>query len=90
MGLEARRADTGIYGTNGSTYDWKADGSATTGPALIPQFIPKGNSQMNFSVLISNAGLGYTITVTDPSLSNAAVLSADQTGSVHLDTAYNK
>ena len=67
MGLESRKADGGIYGADGA-YDWKADNSATTGPALIPTFQPKGNSLMNYRVDIANGGLTYTLTVTDPSL----------------------
>ena len=67
MGLEARKADGGIYGAAG-TYDWTADGSATTGPTLIPTFQPNGNSKMNYSVLVANGGLTYILTVTDPSI----------------------
>lgn len=67
MGLEARKADGGIYGAEGS-YEWKTDGSATSGPALIPTFQPTGNSQMNYKVDIAAGGLTYTLTVTDPSI----------------------
>ncbi|MFN7958475.1 MAG: type II secretion system protein [Holophagaceae bacterium] len=67
MGLEARKADGGVYGAPG-TYDWTADGSATTGPALIPTFQPTGSSKMNYSVVVANGGLTYVLTVTDPSI----------------------
>jgi type II secretory pathway pseudopilin PulG len=71
MALESRKADGGVYGTDG-TYDWKADGSATTGPALIPTFQPNGNSKMNYKVVITN-GLTYVLTVYDPSISSTTV-----------------
>lgn len=90
MMLETRRADFGTYGTTGSSYDWKADGSATSGPTLVPQFTPKGNSQMDFNLVVANNGLSYTLTVRDPQLNNATVLTSDQTGTVYLDTIYNK
>jgi len=72
MALESRKADAGIYGTDG-TYDWKADGSATTGPALIPTFQPiNGSSKMNYQVVITN-GVTYVLTVYDPSISATTV-----------------
>jgi prepilin-type N-terminal cleavage/methylation domain-containing protein len=64
MDLEARKADGGVYGTAG-TYDWKADGSATTGPGLIPTFVPSGNSKVNYTLTIDAGGLTYTLTATD-------------------------
>lgn len=67
MSLESRKADAGIYAAAG-TYKWAADGSETTGPALIPTFQPSGASKMNYSVLVANGGLTYTLTVTDPSI----------------------
>jgi len=71
MALESRKADVGVYGVDG-TYDWKADASATTGPALLPTFQPSGNSKMNYRVVITN-GLTYTLTVFDPSISASTV-----------------
>ena len=71
MALESRKADVGVYGVDG-TYDWKADASATTGPALLPTFQPSGNSKMNYRVIITN-GLTYTLTVFDPSISASTV-----------------
>jgi len=68
MGLESRKADSGVYGTTGTTYGWKADGSDATGPALIPTFQPSGNSKMNYSVKVDGGGLTYVLTVTDPSI----------------------
>lgn len=80
MGMEARKADAGIYAAAG-TYDWTADGSATTGPALIPTFQPSGSSKMNYSVVVANGGLTYTLTVTDPSIgSGVTAYQTDQNG----------
>lgn len=66
MGLDAYKAESGVYGVAGTTYDWKADGSATSGPALIPSFQPKGSTSMNYGVAVANQGLTYILTVTDP------------------------
>lgn len=89
MMLESRKAESGIYGAAG-TYEWKKDGSATTGPALIPQFTAQGNSQMDFSVVTANNGLTFVLTVTDPTMANAPVLTGDQTGTITLNPIYNK
>lgn len=61
MGLETRKADIGIYGAAGA-YDWKADGTATSGPTLIPSFQPKGASLMDYKVEIANGGISYVLT----------------------------
>lgn len=79
MGLESRRAENGIYGTAGA-YDWKADGSATTGPLLIPTFNPSGSSRMNYDVVINADGVTYTLTVTAPEYGNAIAYQTDQSG----------
>ena len=67
MGLESLKSDTGIYGA-AAAYDWKADGSAATGPALLPTFTPNGSSKMDYNLVIANGGITYTLTVTDPSI----------------------
>jgi prepilin-type N-terminal cleavage/methylation domain-containing protein len=72
MSLETRKAENGLYAAAG-TYSWAADGSATTGPALIPAFTPQGNSKMNYSVVVDAGGLTYTLTVFDPSISATTV-----------------
>lgn len=77
--LESQKAETGLYGAAGS-YDWKADGSATTGPALVPSFQPAGSSHMDFNLTIPANGITYTLTVTDPSMANAVVYQTDQNG----------
>jgi prepilin-type N-terminal cleavage/methylation domain-containing protein len=80
MSLESRKAENGIYGTAG-TYKWSSVGpTETTGPALIPTFVPKGNSKMNFSLTIGATGATYTLTVTDPSMSDAVAYQTDQSG----------
>lgn len=80
MNLETRRAENGLYGAAG-TYEWAADGSKTTGPALIPAFQPKGATTMNYTLVIGASGITYTLTVNDPSLGSGAVaFQTDQTG----------
>ncbi len=80
MALEARKADVGIYGTDG-TYKWAADNSETSGPALIPTFQPSGNSKMNYQVVIANGGVTYVLTAFDPSISSTTVaFSTNQNG----------
>lgn len=80
MGLEGRRAEVGTYGTAGTTYGWKADGSDASGPALVPSFQPRGNSTMNYSVTIDATGLAYTLIVADPFYSGATAYQTNQTG----------
>ena len=81
MALESRKADNGVYGAVSTTYDWKADGTATTGPALIPTFTPSGSSKMNYSVAVGTSGITYTLTVFDPSISTSTVAyQTNQTG----------
>ena len=80
MGLETRRAETGLYGVPSTTYGWKADGSDATGPALVPTFQPQGASKMNYSVTIGASGVAYELTVTDPSLADATAYKTNQSG----------
>jgi prepilin-type N-terminal cleavage/methylation domain-containing protein len=84
MGLESLKADRGTYGTVAG-YDWRADGSATTGPALLPTFQPSGTSKMNYHLDITGGGLTYTLTVTDPSL--GAGVTAYQTNQLGQELA---
>jgi prepilin-type N-terminal cleavage/methylation domain-containing protein len=72
MSLENLKAETGIYAVKG-TYDWTADGTATTGPALLPAFTPQGNSKMNYDLVVDASGLTYTLTVFDPTISATTV-----------------
>ncbi|WP_243304994.1 type IV pilin protein [Geothrix oryzisoli] len=79
MALENRKAENGLYGTAG-TYSWKADGTRPS-TDIAPSFTPQGNSKMNYTVTITNAGLAYTLTVFDPSLSDTTVAyQMDQSG----------
>ncbi|HJV48864.1 MAG TPA: type II secretion system protein [Geothrix sp.] len=79
MGLESLKADSGIYGAAG-TYDWAADGSATTGPTLLPAFQPTGNTKMNYHLVIAAGGVTYTLDVFDPAHSGARVYGTNQLG----------
>ena len=81
MGLESLKSDTGIYGAVAG-YDWKADGSAASGPALLPTFQPKGSTTMNYHLDIANAGAAYTLTVTDTTQGGANVYITNQLGQV--------
>lgn len=89
MALEARKAENGVYFTGGP-FKWTASGTvpnASVNPA--PNFVPKGNSQMDFSVSVgSTAGVTYNLTVTDPKLSNATILTGDQSGTVTVSSAF--
>jgi type II secretory pathway pseudopilin PulG len=78
MVLETSRSENGIYGTP-ATYTWKADGTRPS-TDIAPNFIPKGNSKMDYSLAITNGGLSYTLTVTDPTLGNATAFQTDQSG----------
>ncbi|WLT30605.1 type IV pilin protein [Geothrix sp. PMB-07] len=88
MALESRKADLGTYGIAG-VYTWKADGSRPS-TDLAPTFIPKGSSQMNYSVTVKADGISYDLSVTDPILNDASVLTANQSGAIALNTVYNK
>lgn len=80
MGMETRRAESGLYGVPGQTYGWKADGSDASGPALIPTFEPKGSSKMNYSITLDASGVAYVLTVTDPNFGNAITYQTNQSG----------
>ena len=88
MALETRKADNGLYGTGGP-YTWTVAAGASDA-TFLPTVSLQGSSKMKYNVAISNGGLAYIITVTDPSMSNASVLSLDQTGKLTLDATYNK
>jgi len=93
--LETRKAETGIYGLGieDKIYTWKKAADDGSGIAFLPQFVPQGNSQMNYSVTIPKAGLTYSITITDfttNTKTEAKVLTADQTGAVKIDSNYIK
>ncbi len=87
MMLEARKSENGIYGAT-ATYTWRANGTRP-GLDLAPSFFPKGNSKMDYTVVLTTA-VTYNLTVTDPALSNGTVLTGDQSGAITLNAAYNK
>lgn len=79
MALEERRATTGTYGPQG-TYEWKADGSATSGSTLLPGFQPQGASKMNYQLVIPAGGVTYTLTAIDPTRGNVTAYQTNQDG----------
>jgi len=86
MALETRKADNGIYGTGGP-YKWTVAAGASDA-TFLPTVSLQGSSKMDYNVAISNGGLAYTISVTDPSRSNANVLTLNQAGALTLDATY--
>lgn len=90
MALETRRAENGLYAASGTSWAWTASGAAPTASAGAPLFSVKGTSKMNYNVAVGANGVAYTITVTDPFVGGAQVLTLNQTGSMALDPAYNK
>lgn len=80
MALETRRAEWGVYGTPGTTFGWKADGSDPSGASVVPAFTPQGGSRMDYSVTLGATGLTYLLTVTDPALGDAVAFQTDQSG----------
>ena len=88
MALETRKADNGIYGTGGP-YTWTVAAGASDA-TFLPTIALQGASKMDYSVVITNGGLGFTITVTDPSMASANVLTLNQAGILTLDSTYNK
>lgn len=77
MMLEGRKAENGLYGTNG-TYIWKADGTRPS-TDIAPAFVPQGNSQMDFTVEIANGGLTYTLSANNKG-GGGLVYQMDQSG----------
>ena len=81
MMLEGQKAENGIYGAAG-TYTWAANGTYVGSSGFLPAFSPKGNTQMNYSLVIAASGLAYTLTVVDPSRSGSpTAYQTDQSGS---------
>jgi type IV pilus assembly protein PilE len=81
MQLEQHKADVGLYGSVGTTYDWT--GSSKPGDATNPApgfLISSRNTQMNYKVVIGSTGLTYTLFVSDRSL-KANVFETNQNGS---------
>jgi prepilin-type N-terminal cleavage/methylation domain-containing protein len=79
MALESRRAENGLYAASGTAWTWTTSGTAPAASAGAPVFSAKGASRMNYSVAVTNGGVGYTITVNDPGL-GANVYTLNQAG----------
>ena len=76
MMLETRKAESAVYGPAG-TYTWTNSGGVPS-PNLAPSFQVKNGSEMNFTVIVGNNGLGYTLTVNDKT--GTKIFQTDQTG----------
>lgn len=88
MQMEARKAEAGVYAASGTTVTWTKGVPSSTG--FFPNFSMKNGTQMNYTLKVTNGGVGYTLTVKDPMTANATVLTSDQTGTITLASAYNK
>jgi len=81
MGLEAVKAENGIYGPAGATATWTPGANPTwTGYTAnpVPGFSIKGSSQMSFVVAVQP--LTYTITVHDGPVGGTSLMTLDQVG----------
>lgn len=77
--------------TAGTSQTWTHTGSyPAAAVSWAPLFTPKGNSLMDYKVEVGPTGTTFLITVTDPSLGGAKVLTIDDKGVLALDTTYNK
>jgi len=74
MQLETLRADAGVYNS--------ADATLTPGTTFLPAF--KSSGSMTYTVKITNSGMAYLITATDPSLttSSKTILTQNHMGTV--------
>jgi prepilin-type N-terminal cleavage/methylation domain-containing protein len=82
MMLEARKADTGTYGTLSTTYTWTSTTAPSASVNPAPNFIVSTkNTGMNYSVAVDATGLAYQLTVTDRALGGANVFVTNQNGS---------
>lgn len=88
MQMEARKAESGIYAASGTTVTWTK--GVPSNASFLPGLSMTNATQMNYSLSVTNGGLGYTITVTDPLASSAQVLTLDQSGAVTMDAGYNR
>lgn len=88
MQMEARKAETGIYAASGTTVTWTK--GVPSNSTFLPNLSLKGGTQMNYSLKVTNGGVGYLITVTDPFAGSAQVLTLDQGGAFTMNATYNK
>lgn len=77
--LEIRKTENGRYGAEG-TYEWKADGTGTSGPTLLPGFAPSNTTKMDIGLRITGNGFTYTLTVTDPTLGGITAYQTNESG----------
>jgi prepilin-type N-terminal cleavage/methylation domain-containing protein len=80
MMMETRRADAGVYGPDGNTYQWTSGVPVGSAATFLPGFQPSGNSKMDYSITIAAGGLAFTTTVLDPSLGGVQAYQTDQNG----------
>ena len=88
MQMESRKAETGIYAASGTAVTWTK--GVPSNSTFLPSFTLKNATQMNYGLKVTNGGVAYQITVTDPQVGSAQVLTLDQSGAVVLSPTYNK
>lgn len=76
MLLEGRKAENGVYGSAG-TYTWMASGSGA--PLGSIAFQTKGNTMMNYTLVVAAGGLTYTLKAEENG-SGKKYFETDQTG----------
>ncbi len=87
MQMESRKAESGIYAASGTTVSW--NNGVPTNSTFLPNLSLKNGTTMNYAITVTNGGVGYTITVTDPKRSGSpTVLTMDQSGGVTLSSTY--
>ena len=88
MQMEAKKAETGLYGSTNATCTWTK--GVPSNSTLVPGVSFKNATQMNMAIKVTSGGLKYTITVTDPSVGSATVLTRTQDGATVLNQNYSK
>ncbi|MFN8010655.1 MAG: type II secretion system protein [Holophagaceae bacterium] len=85
MGMESRKAENGVYGPASAKVVW--DGGSNTPSSLsgfsanpVPQFAPKGNTHMRYTLTVGATGLTYTLQADDQQDGNKKIYVTDQTG----------
>lgn len=85
--LENRKAEAGIYAASAFSATWI--NGVPSSANFLPNLTLKNGTLMNYAVTVTNGGLGYTLTVTDPQRSGTPkVLTMDQSGGVVLSSTY--
>ncbi|HET6329956.1 MAG TPA: type II secretion system protein [Holophagaceae bacterium] len=87
MQMESRKAETGVYAASGTTVTWT--NGVPSSATFLPSFSLKNGTLMNYSITVTNGGVGYTLTVNDPKQSGSPkVLTMDQSGGIALSSTY--